>query len=155
MLGKFKSQKGFTLVELLVVLSIMAVLAAIVVPAVSGVGSSASTTATNQETNQLTSNVQTFSGEDSSGRFPICPTATPGGTPFASNIYQVSFFTTNTSSKALVPNYQSTVSKAVTPQPTVAYRDAATCTYNGSTNPWAINPTNGHVQSSSTLVSPA
>ena len=35
-LGFKKGQKGFTLVELMVVMSIMAVLAAIVVPAVSG-----------------------------------------------------------------------------------------------------------------------
>ncbi len=69
-----RGKRGFTLVELMVVMAIMAVLAGIVVPTVIGVGSQAKGTAQTSDTKEVDDAVQKFSVDTS--KFP-----TYGATP--------------------------------------------------------------------------
>ncbi len=71
-----RGKRGFTLVELMVVMAIMAVLAGIVVPTVIGVGSQAKGTAKTSDTKEVDDAVQKFSVDTS--KFP-----TYGSTPAA------------------------------------------------------------------------
>jgi prepilin-type N-terminal cleavage/methylation domain-containing protein/prepilin-type processing-associated H-X9-DG protein len=66
-----RQKRGFTLVELLVVIGIIAVLAALLVPAISGAREKADTASCSQNLRQIGSAVLTFAGENQG----LCPTA--------------------------------------------------------------------------------
>jgi prepilin-type N-terminal cleavage/methylation domain-containing protein len=65
--GRRWGEKGFTLVELLVVMSILAVLAAIVFPTVTGVNTKARSTAQPTDIQQMQTGVDRFNADDTDG----------------------------------------------------------------------------------------
>ena len=112
--GMLRGNKGFTLVELMVVMAIIAVLAAIVVPTVSGVTGKGSETAKGQDITQVQSQLDQFNSDSDTGEWPTkadiaaIPAWTAGNLPTSGKYAGIEWTTsTNVSGtpKAFYPDY--------------------------------------------------
>ncbi len=113
-------EKGFTLVELLVVMSIMAVLAAVVVPAVTGINTTARNAAQPEDINQLQNAATRFNADSGSWPTKASTGASAGALPATTFTNTTTLYTftkasiagialTSTyDSKTFVPDYTST-----------------------------------------------
>lgn len=158
-------EKGFTLVELLVVMSILAVLAAVVIPTVTGVNTSARSTAQPTDINEVQNAATHFNAD--SGVWPTkassaaattawAASALPG-TAFTSSGNTYTFtvnsiaglaFTGTYGTKTYVPDYMSTPKHSTDVQISVPATDTKSFTINkaGVSSTVVLSNTSGSVQ---------